>query len=78
MCLRGRIVKELYDELERTCMDRIEPTPGGPVFAVIVGVLWAMAQGVLESGLVLLECKDGKWETIGTIFRYTKRTTCMK
>lgn len=32
-------MKELYDELERTCMDRIEPTPGGPVFAVIVGVL---------------------------------------
>lgn len=31
-------MKELYDELERTCMDRIEPTPGGPVFAVIVGV----------------------------------------
>ena len=29
--LRGRLVEEFYDELERTCTDAIEMFPGGPV-----------------------------------------------
>ena len=36
VCLRGRIVEEFYDELERICTDRIELTPGGPNFLVNV------------------------------------------
>ena len=31
VCLRGCLVEEFYDGLERTCTDRIELTPGGSV-----------------------------------------------
>lgn len=32
VCVRGRVVEEFYDELERTCTDAIELTPGGPMW----------------------------------------------
>lgn len=31
VCLRGRFVKEFYDELARVCTDAIELTPGAPI-----------------------------------------------
>ena len=34
VCLRGRLVEEFYDDLERTCTERIELSPGGPVVAL--------------------------------------------
>lgn len=65
VCLRGKIVEEFYDELERICTDRIELTPGGPNFLVnIPAGQWHMVRA-LESGSVLLECKDGKYEPLG-------------
>ena len=64
-CLRGRFVIELYDELERICTDRIELTPNGQVLAVNIPLgQWHSLQS-LESGTVLLECKDGPWEPLG-------------
>ena len=33
-CLRGRIVEEFYDELERRCTDAVELRPGGAVVAI--------------------------------------------
>ena len=65
VCLRGRIVEEFYDELERICMDRIELTPGGPNFLVNVPAGQWHTVRALESGSVLLECKDGKYEPLG-------------
>ncbi len=65
VCLRGRIVEEFYDELERTCTDRIELTPGGPNFVVNVPAGQWHTVRALESGSVLLECKDGKYEPLG-------------
>ena len=63
--LRGRFVEEFYDELERICTDAIELTPGGPIFLVNVPAgQWHTVRAV-ESGSVLLECKDGKWEPLG-------------
>ena len=64
VCLRGRIVEEFYDELERICTDRIELTPGGPNFLVNVPAGQWHTVRALESGSVLLECKDGKWEPL--------------
>ena len=32
--LRGRLVEEYYDELERVCTEAIELKPGGPVVAL--------------------------------------------
>lgn len=65
VCLRGRIVEEFYDELERICTDRIELTPGGPNFLVNVPAGQWHTVRALESGSVLLECKDGKYEPTG-------------
>ena len=65
VCLRGRIVEEFYDELERICTDRIELTPGGPNVLVNVPAGQWHTVRALESGSVLLECKDGKYEPIG-------------
>ena len=65
VCLRGRLVEEFYDELERSCTDRIELNPGGPVAAINVPAGQWHTVRALESGTVLLECKDGKYEPLG-------------
>ena len=65
VCLCGRIVEEFYDELDRICTDRIELTPGGPNFLVNVPAGQWHTVRALESGSVLLECKDGKYEPLG-------------
>ena len=64
VCLRGRLVEEYYDELERICTDRIELSPNGPVAAVnIPAGRWHTVKA-LESGTVILEVKDGSYEPI--------------
>lgn len=65
VCLRGRIVEEFYDELERICTESIELTPGGPNVAINVPAGQWHTVRALESGSVLLEMKDGKYEPIG-------------
>ena len=62
VCLRGRVVEEYYDELERTCTEAIELSPNGPVVALnIPAGQWHTLRS-LESGSVILEMKDGKYE----------------
>lgn len=64
VCLRGRVVEEYYDELERTCTEAIELTPNGPVVALnIPAGQWHTLRS-LESGSVILEVKDGKFEPL--------------
>ena len=64
VCLRGRLVEEFYDDLERTCTERIELSPNGPVVALnIPAGQWHTARA-LESGTVILEMKNGKYEPI--------------
>lgn len=64
VCLRGRLVEEFYDDLERICTERIELSPGGPVVALnIPAGQWHTVQA-LESGTVILEMKNGKYEPI--------------
>ena len=65
VCLRGRFVEEFYDELERICTDRIELAPGGPNFLVNIPAGQWHTVRALESGSVLLECKDGQYEPLG-------------
>lgn len=64
VCLRGRFVVEFYDELERICTDAIDLTPGGPIFLVNVPAGQWHTVRALESGSVLLEMKDGKYEPL--------------
>ncbi|MBQ3806257.1 MAG: WbuC family cupin fold metalloprotein [Prevotella sp.] len=67
VCLRGRLVEEYYDELERICTDRIELSPNGPVVALnIPAGQWHTVQA-LESGTVILEMKNGKYEPISDV-----------
>lgn len=65
VCLRGRIVEEFYDELERICTDAIDLTPSGPNSLVNVPAGQWHTVRALESGSVLLEFKDGKYEPLG-------------
>lgn len=65
VCLRGRFVEEFYDELALVCTDAIELTPGGPNFLVNVPAGQWHTVRALESGSVLLEMKDGKYEPLG-------------
>lgn len=62
VCLRGRLVWEFFDELERTCTDRIELSPKGRIVALnIPAGQWHTVHS-LESGSVILEMKDGPYE----------------
>lgn len=64
VCLRGRVVEEYYDELERICTEAIELSPNGPVVALnIPAGQWHTLRS-LESGSVILEVKNGKYEPI--------------
>lgn len=64
VCIRGRVVEEFYDELERICTDSIELTPNGPNVAInIPAGQWHSIRAV-ESGSVVLSCKDGRYEPI--------------
>ena len=62
VCLRGRLVWEFYDELERICTETVELSPNGLIVALNVPEgQWHTVKS-LESGSVILECKDGPYE----------------
>lgn len=65
VCLRGRLVWEFYDELERICTDYIELSPNGQVVALNVPAGQWHRVYTKESGTVLMESKNGKWEPLG-------------
>ena len=64
VCLRGRLVWEYYDELERICTETIELSPNGPIVAVNIPAGQWHTVRALESGSVILEMKNGKYEPI--------------
>ena len=64
VCLRGRLVWEYYDELERICTETIELSPNGPVVALNVPAGQWHAVKALESGSVILEMKNGAYEPL--------------
>ena len=67
VCIRGRLVEEFYDDLERICTERIELSPNGPVVALSIPAgQWHTVQA-LESGTVILEMKNGKYEPISDV-----------
>lgn len=65
VCLRGKLVWEFYDELERICTEAIEVSHDGPVFAINVPLGQWHTVRALESGTVILEMKDGPYEPTG-------------
>lgn len=62
VCLRGRLVWEFYDELERICTETVELSPNGPVVALNIPAGQWHTVKALESGSVILEMKEGPYE----------------
>ena len=62
VCLRGHFVEYFYDD-SGTRTAAIDMTPGGTLINIPAGQ-WHSLES-LESGTVLLECKDGAWEPLG-------------
>lgn len=65
VCLRGKVVEEFFDELERICTDSIVLTPNGPNVAINVPIGQWHRLRALESGSVVLSVKEGKYEPLG-------------
>lgn len=65
VCLRGRVVEEFYDDLEKICTETVELSPFGPNVAVNIPIGQWHTLRSLESGSVILECKDGVYEPLG-------------
>ena len=64
ICLRGRLVVEYYDELERICTEAIELRPNGDVVALCVPIGQWHTVRALESGTVMAEMKNGAYEPL--------------
>ena len=62
VCIRGHFEEYFYDSDGRLT-EVIDMFPGGPVINIPVGQ-WHNLKS-LESGTVLLECKDGAFEPMG-------------
>ena len=62
ICLRGHFEEYFYDEAGKLT-DTFDMVPGGLVLNVPVGQWHSLKS--LESGTVLFECKDGKYEPMG-------------
>lgn len=61
VCIRGHFEEYFYND-NGDLIDTIDMVPGGVVLNVPIG-MWHSLKS-LESGTVLLECKDGKWEPL--------------
>lgn len=62
VCVRGHFEEYLYDG-GGVLVETVDMRPGGVVLNVPAG-RWHSLKS-LESGTVLLECKDGAWEPLG-------------
>lgn len=61
VCIRGHFVEYFYDA-HGTLTDTIDMLPCGPISNIPIGQWHSLKS--LESGTVLLEAKDGKWEAM--------------
>ena len=62
--LRGRLVWEYYDEVERICTEAIEVSAGGSVCGLNIPAGQWHTVRALESGSVILEMKEGAYEPL--------------
>ena len=67
VCIRGRLVEEFYDDLERTCTEAIELSPNGPVVALNIPAGQWHTVRALESGTVIIEMKNGAYEPLSDV-----------
>ena len=62
--LRGRVVEEYYDDLERMCTATYDLAAGGPICALNIPAGQWHTLRALDPGTVILEMKDGQYEPI--------------
>ena len=62
VCVRGHFEEYFYDE-SGNLVEVVDMVPGGAVLNVPIGQWHSLKS--LESGTVLLECKDGAYEPLG-------------
>ena len=62
LCVRGHFEEYLYDD-SGVLVETVDMLPGGNVLNVPAGQWHSLKS--LETGTVLLECKDGAWEPLG-------------
>ena len=62
--LRGRVVEEYYDDLERMCTATYNLASGGPICALNIPAGQWHTLRALDPGTVILEMKDGAYEPI--------------
>ena len=64
VCLRGKLVVEYYDELERVCTESIELSPNGSIVALSIPIgQWHTAYAK-ESGTAIMEMTTGAYEPL--------------
>lgn len=61
LCLRGHFEEYFYDE-QGNLTDTIDMRPGGLMLNIPIGQWHSLKS--LESGTVIFECKDGKYEPL--------------
>ena len=62
VCLRGRLVVELYDELERICTETIEIAPNSECIALNIPIGQWHTVRAKEPGTLIIEMKNGAYE----------------
>lgn len=62
VCIRGHFEEYLYDE-QGGLVETVDMVPDGNVLNVPIGQWHSLKS--LESGTILLECKDGPYEPLG-------------
>lgn len=65
--LRGRALEVFYDDIERACKSSYELSPNGPVYAMNIPKGQWHTLHSLESGTIILECKDGPYEPLSYV-----------
>ena len=63
VCLRGHLREIFYDDTGAVT-EVIDLAPGGDCVALCIPIGQWHGVEVLESGTVILECKDGAWEPL--------------
>ena len=64
VCLRGRLREVFYNDAGKVT-EVIDLQPGGDCVALCIPIGQWHGVEVLESGTVILECKDGVYEPLG-------------
>ena len=65
LCIRGILIVEFYDELERICTESVVLAPNSVAVAVNIPIGQWHSVHAEEIGTVILEAKDGKYEPTG-------------